>query len=408
MRQRFIVDRRTVLKGAAASALVAATPIGRLRAADPVKIGVILPTSGVLAFPGQASRRGVEYGAKWIAETGGPAMKFIYVDTESRPENGRVAAEKLINDGCSMLIGAWDSGTTISAAQAAEAAKVPLLVNIASAPQITEQGFTQVFRNFTPGPVLVANAVKRIKELSSLTGVQPKTAVLLHVNDTFGEAIAKGVNVLWDKLGVDIEIVDQIAYDVKAKDLSVEVAKAKASNPDILLPVTRVNDAILIVREMVKQDFNPMGIIGPGSPGPYEKAFTDATGKYGNEYMVCVPWYDPSNERTREIVSRFHQENPDQRFELNVGFSFEAVQVAADAISRAQSADPVALHSALQDTNLEEHVMYGGPITFDEKGQNNNIGGVMLQNQNSEPMVIGPKEIAQAEPVFPMTPYSKR
>jgi branched-chain amino acid transport system substrate-binding protein len=78
-----------------------------------------------------------------------------------------------------VLCGAWDSGTTISAAQAAEAAKIPLLVNIASAPQVTEQGFTQVFRNFTPGGVLVRNAVARIKELIGGKSVAPKTAVLL-------------------------------------------------------------------------------------------------------------------------------------------------------------------------------------------------------------------------------------
>ena len=71
----------------------------------------------------------------------------------------------------------------------------------------------------------------------------------------------------------------------------------------MLMPITRVSDAILIVREMVKQNWSPMGIISPGSPGPYEKAFTDALGKYGDGYMSCVPWYDPTKKRAREIAS---------------------------------------------------------------------------------------------------------
>ena len=116
-------------------------------------------------------------------------------------------------------------------AQAAEAAKIPFLINIASAPQITEQGFTQIFRNFPPRARLVANAVSRIKELGAATGVEPKTAVLLHVNDTFGQGILKGVDILWEKLQVPIKIVDRIGYDVRARDLSVEVGKAKASAP---------------------------------------------------------------------------------------------------------------------------------------------------------------------------------
>jgi branched-chain amino acid transport system substrate-binding protein len=265
-----------------------------------------------------------------------------------------------------------------------------------------------LFRNFTPATTLVYNAVARIKDLSSLTGVQPKTAVLMHVNDTFGQGVAGGVNALWGKLGIEIEIVDQISYDIRARDLSVEVAKAKSAGADLLMPVTRVNDAILIVREMVKQQFSPMGIIGPGSPGPYEKAFTDATGKFGDEYMTSVPWYDPTKDITQQAIAAFSEMYPDERFELNVGFSYEAVQIAADAISRAGTADPGAIHEALAATKIDEHIMYGGPIEFDEKGQNPNIGGALLQNQGGEPVVIGPSEIAVAEAVFPMTPFSER
>jgi branched-chain amino acid transport system substrate-binding protein len=205
-----------------------------------------------------------------------------------------------------------------------------------------------------------------------------------------------------------VKIVEQIGYDVRARDLSAEVAKAKAVGADLMLPLTRVNDAILIVREMVKQDFSPMAIIGPGSPGPYEKAFTDATGKYGDDYMVCVPWYNPKNPRTLAVVERFEREFPGHRFELNVGFSYEAVQVLADAAKRAGSNEPAALHAALKATNIADHVMYGGPIQFDEKGQNNNIGGAMLQNQGGKPLVVGPAEIAVADAKFPMTPFRQR
>ena len=169
--------------------------------------------------------------------------------------------------------------------------------------------------------------------------MQPKTAVILHVNDTFGQGIIKGVDVLWERLQVPIKIVDRISYDVRARDLSVEVAKAKSSGADLLMPITRVSDAILMIREMVKQNWSPMGIISPGSPGPYEKAFTDALGKYADGYMSCVPWYNPTKKRAREIADRFERETGD-RFDLNAAFAFEAVEIAADAIKRANSAQP--------------------------------------------------------------------
>jgi branched-chain amino acid transport system substrate-binding protein len=408
MKQHNQNRRRIVTAGAGAAALAAAGFPALVRAQGaPLKVGVILPLSGVLSFPGQQTRRGAELAVKMLADDG-VKLDVTYVDTESKPENGRVAAERLMRDGASVLVGAWDSGATISAAQAAEAAKVPLVVNIGSAPQITEQGFTQVFRNFVDARQLVTNAVQLIKELPRGGGFAPKTAVVMHTNDTFGQAMFGGVKALWEKLGVDIKIVDVISYDPRARDLAVEIAKAKAANPDLLAPITRVNDAILIVREMVKQDFNPMGIIGPGSPGPYEKAFTDALGKYSNDYIVCVPWYDPTQALTKRVLARFGKEHPNERLELNSGFGWEGMLVVADAYKRAKSQKPADLHAALKSTNIKEHIMFGGPIVFNEKGQNPNIGGAMLQVQNQEPVVVGPKEIAQAQARLPMTPWRKR
>jgi branched-chain amino acid transport system substrate-binding protein len=404
---RPIINRRKLLATGTGALGNAILPRPMFSQAAPAKIGVILYLSGVQAFMGQQTRKGNEFGAKLVKEAGGPPLEFIYGDAESKPENGRIVAERLIREGCTLLIGTNDSGSTISVAQAAEAAKIPFLINIASAPQITELGFTQIFRNFPPATTLVGNAVARIKEVGAATGVEPKTAVILHVNDTFGQGIMKGVETLWDKLQVPIKILDRIGYDVRARDLSVEVAKAKAVGADILMPITRVNDAILIVREMVKQNWSPMGIISPGSPGPYEKAFTDALGKYGDGYMSCVPWYNPTKKRARDIAERFEKEM-DARFDLNAVFAYEAVEIAADAIRRAKSNEPAAIHAALKATDIEDHIAYGGPIRFDEKGQNPNIGVVMLQNQNGKPVVVGPADAQEAKAVFPLVPFDKR
>jgi branched-chain amino acid transport system substrate-binding protein len=401
-------SRRRLLKaGAAAASLSALSFPGIVRAqASTLKVGVILPLSGVLSFPGIATRRGTELAIKMFAEQG-TRLDVTFADTESKPENGRVAAERLIRDGCSVIVGAWDSGATISAAQACEAAKVPLVVNIGSARQITEHGFTQVFRNFSPSDDIVTHGVQRFKELLR-PGFQPKTAVLLHVNDTFGQATGGAVKAVWEKAGLDIKILDVISYDLRARDLSVEVAKAKATGADLVAPITRVNDAILIVREMVKQDYNPMAIYGPSSPGPYEKAFTDALGKYANDYLVSVPWYDASRPLTKRVLERWTKEFPDGRFELNSGFGWEGIQIVVDAFHRAKSTKPADLHAALKQTKITDHVMAGGPISFDAKGQNPNISIPLLQIQNQQPVVIGPKDFAQAAAKLPMTKWSAR
>jgi len=399
--------RRVLAAGTATAALSALAFPGLVRAqTSALKVGVILPLSGVLSFPGIATRKGTELAIKMLGEQG-TKLDVSFVDTESKPENGRVAAEKLIRDGCSILVGAWDSGATISAAQAAEAAKVPLVVNIGSAPQITEQGFTQVFRNFVRADEIVSKGAGLFKNMIG-GSFQPKTVVVLHVNDTFGQAVAGATKGAWEKAGVNLKILDTISYDARARDLSVEVAKAKATGADLVAPITRVNDAILIVRELVKQDYNPMAIYGPSSPGPYEKAFTDALGKYANDYLVSVPWYDPGRPFTKRVLERWSKEFSNDRFELNSGFGWEGMLVVADAFRRAQSTKPADLHAALRQTNITDHIMYGGPIAFDAKGQNTNIGVPMLQVQNQLPVVVAPAEVAQSKPVLPMQKWSQR
>ena len=76
-------------------------------------------------------------------------------------------------------------------------------------------------------------------------------------------------------------IKETISYDPAARDLSVEVAKAKATGADALLVVSRLNDAILLTRELVKQRWNPMGILSMG-PGWYEDQYLKTLGKLGD------------------------------------------------------------------------------------------------------------------------------
>ena len=93
---------------------------------------------------------------------------------------------------------------------------------------------------------------------------------------------------------------------------------------------------------------------------------------------------------------------------LNVGFTFEAMMVAADAFKRAGSADGAALADAIRKTDIAERMMVGGPIRFDAKGQNTEIASACIQNRNGQPVVVLPKAAAQMAPVFPVPDWKAR
>src|SRR3546814_3715966 len=84
-------------------------------------------------------------------------------DTESSVDVARSRAEKLVNEGANILVGAFDSGQSAAIAQVAEQKGVPYVINIAAAPQITEQGYKYVFRNFPTAPMLVRNGLTLMK-----------------------------------------------------------------------------------------------------------------------------------------------------------------------------------------------------------------------------------------------------
>ena len=87
----------------------------------------------------------------------------------------------------------------------------------------------------------------------------------MHVNDTFGTAMQRGIGAVMPSFNMPYEIKETIAYDPTARDLSVEVAKAKATGADALLVVSRLNDAILLTRELVKQRWTPQGVLSHGA-----------------------------------------------------------------------------------------------------------------------------------------------
>src|SRR5499427_6535947 len=354
------MNRRIFNKGlAGAGALAALFPFGLVRAqAQKLKVGVILPRSGYLGFIGQSCQKGADLALGVIKDMLGVDIELMNADFESNVDTARTRAERLIQEGANVLVGPFDSGAAAAIAQVAEQRGVPHIINIAAAPQITEQGYKFVFRNFQTAGDIVRNGLALIGELFQATNTVPRTAVFMHVNDTFGQAMAKGIGAFMPKMTqLPFKIVDTISYDPAAKDLTVEVSKAKASNADFVLLVCRLNDAILLRREMVKQRWSPMGIVSPGSPGMYEEQYFKALGKLSDYSISNVPWYNPKAKLTQVVEKAFKKQNPNDKLVfhgLNVGFTFEAILVAADAFRRAQSTDPKLLADAIRKTNITD------------------------------------------------------
>jgi branched-chain amino acid transport system substrate-binding protein len=123
-----------------------------------------------------------------------------------------------------------------------------------------------VFRNFPTAPMILGDAFSNQKEIFAEAGSAPKSVVFMHANDTFGTAMQRGIGAVMPKFNMPYEIKETIAYDATGARPFGRDRQGEGDRRDALLMVSRLNDAILLTREMVKQRWTPQGVLsmGPG------------------------------------------------------------------------------------------------------------------------------------------------
>ncbi len=405
------VDRRTVLKGmgAVGAAGVLGFPAVLRAQVKEIKIGSIQPMTGPLAAIGKSTRQGNQLavdhinGGGGIKSMGGAKLVLVPGDTQYKPEVARAETERLMGEGAHVLVGAFDSGTINAMIQAIKQATkpIPLMIDIGAADQLTQQGSKYVFRSFVTTQTLGRKGIEYMLEMFKISGVTPKRAVLLHVTDLFGQ-VQKDRTLEWHKkLNAPFEFVEIIAYPTTTQDLSTEVAKAKAAKPDLLLAVTRLNDAILLVQEMYKQRVEVQAIMGPGNPGFYHPNFSKTLGKLAEYTLDNVPWYNPKSALTQKVAADYEKRFGEQ-LTTDSAWSYQGVMVVADILERAGSTDPDKFVEAARKTNIKEHVTSGGNIQFSENGDNIGASTAMIQIRDGRARVVLPKEIAETQLVYPV------
>src|SRR5881296_388687 len=256
------LTRRTFLETTAGGAAVLGFPLPLRAQPKTFKIGAIHPVTGALAEPGQACRLGAQMAVDAINAAGGIKgkngikLELIVGDTQTKPENGRVEAERVVSHGAQMLLGSFDSGSTNAMVSVAQQKRVPFLIDISAADPITlnvaksvkegQQKVQYVYRNFVTTAVFGKKAVQFMTEIFADAKVAPKRVVLMYSNDLFGQTQARQFQAAVDALKPPFSVVETIPFPENTTDLSTEVSKAKAAKPDIIAPVVRPTSAILL------------------------------------------------------------------------------------------------------------------------------------------------------------------
>src|ERR1700722_3452286 len=135
---------------ACAAGALAALPVSAADDID-VKVGFAAPLTGANAGYGKDLQNGVqlaldEANAKQI-KIGGKTAKFVIQaeDDQADPRVGVQAGQKRVVGGVAVVVGHFNSGTTIPASQVYETAGIPVIDPAATNPTITQRGFANMF-----------------------------------------------------------------------------------------------------------------------------------------------------------------------------------------------------------------------------------------------------------------------
>jgi len=413
------MHRRTLLRTTVMGAAVAGFPLPLRAQPKTIKIAAIHCVTGPLAEPGQACRMAAQIavdhvnGTGGIKSMGGAKLELMLGDTQTKADVARAEAERLVNAGAQILMGTFNSGDTAAIVPVAQQRRVPFLVDISAADPITanvaravkegQQKVQYVYRNFPTGSSFGRKAVQYFIDIFKEANVSPKRVVLMYCNDLFGQSQARGFQAAHKAANPSWDIVEVIPWPEPPTDLSTEVSKAKAAKPDIIAPITRPASALLLFPEIRKQRVEMMGIVGPGSPGIYE-AGQIAQLKEDLEYVLTsVPWANFKNPKTTAVAEEFRKRSGGKTFDTNSGYSYDAVFLIADILERATALDdPDAIVDSMKKTNYAGGLMqYGGPVAFNEVGDNANAIPTMIQILGQKPVAVWPKDAAVQKFVFP-------
>jgi branched-chain amino acid transport system substrate-binding protein len=396
-------NRRQFIAQAGTAATALAFPLVGGAQPRAVKVGVLHPVTGALAYSGQQCREGALMAiedinkAGGIKSLGGAKIEALLGDAQSTPAAGTAEIEKMNEAGVSAVVGAFASAICLATTQAAAKYNLPHVVDVGVADQIVERGLKNTFR-FGPGYRKCAEiAVANLHVLNTSAGRPAKTVMIIHEESLFGSGTAQ---LLARELpGYGYEVKEVIKHANPTRDFNNIVLRMKAVNPDIVIPANYYNEYALLVRTMQQQKVTPKAIYsvlgGAASSYKFVKEFPEAA----NGIIDCNHWFNPKDKRSADLRKRVEAKGLFYSYE--VFMTYTSMRLLADAIERAKSTDRAAIIAALESSTFADHIMPYGPTKF-VNGQNTGAQPLMTQVVKGDIKVIIPRDYREVDPLFPL------
>jgi len=368
-----------------------------------IKVGAVIPLTGRYAAGGGQIKNGYELAVNDINAAGGVdiggtkvPLELIVLDDESDATKTVQHLEThYASNEVVAYLGGFGSDLHAAAAGIAEKNKVPYLGVAFAVQGPHNQGFKYLFSPFPKSPAL---ATTTFDMLDSLDPKPTNIAIFAETTDW-----GKELGGLWtEEATARGYTITTYEYAPGTTDFSSIILPAKDSGAEVLLALPSPPDGLALAKQIKELDFNASVYVFIRAGDP--PTFGENLGVDSDGFMIMPGWNRGVNFEGVAEMSERHLAAYGMPALAVTGPAYAAVQILADAISRAGSLDRDAVRDAIAATDLDTMI---GHVTFNEDGTGN-VLTVINQWQGGKQVLIWPPEQPVVPMIYPAVPWSDR
>lgn len=311
-------------------------------AQDSIKIGLIVDRVGFAKAWSEPITQGAVYAARELNAKGGVLgrkVELLIEDDQSKPELSATAARKLEAAGVAFILSLTHTVAALQAQTVTVESKTPHL-----APSLTVDTLTTQIDNpnfWQTGP-LASTQIATL--LSYARNKNYRSVALVSDNSAISQATGKAFKAEFEKAGMRL-VADEVLPS-GAQSADAQMQKVRAANPDAIFLATLLTPENLLVLRYYRS-------LGMKTPliGNYNLSvpvyMTVAKGLLDG--LVFVDAWDPAKPQVKQFIAGYSKDTGSEPYNT-MGFGYDGVMMAADAIRRAGSTDKEKLRQAMQAT----------------------------------------------------------
>jgi branched-chain amino acid transport system substrate-binding protein len=253
------INRRHLIAGSAASAVLLAAPSILRAQSGPIMLGTLTPLTGSGGLYGPVMASVAKAVVDEVNAAGGVLgrqLQLVSEDDQTNAEAGLRAARKLIDvDKVTTIMGTWASAVTTAVAPLCWESKT-FLFTVSGADSITQLPHNGWLARTQPNTTLQGR--KFAEFCLEVSG--GKRAFFMMPQTPFTQSTFNNFKAAYDKVGGTTEL---LIYDDKKPSLRTEVDQAMRSNADCIFVGGYLTDTTVLMRDLFRAGYKGK-IVGPG------------------------------------------------------------------------------------------------------------------------------------------------